>query len=110
MNIREGTRVNQSVSLHAKRIVFLLLCLLLVLGAPAPCSAFAQETGRKHVRRFEEAARESSASAVNRWDEVHVAVGIAEYDPENDGAVIDTVRRADKIMYANKRARKDASG
>ena len=62
------------------------------------------------VRRFEEAARESSASAANRWDEVHVAVGIAEYDPQNDGAVIDTVRRADKIMYANKRARKDASG
>ena len=47
---------------------------------------------------------------MNRWDEVHVAVGIAEYDPQNDGAVIDTVRRADKIMYANKRARKDASG
>ena len=50
MNIREGTRVNQSVSLHAKRIVFLLLCLLLALGAAAPCSAFAQGTGRKHVR------------------------------------------------------------
>ena len=62
------------------------------------------------VRRFEEAARESTASAVNRWDEVHVAVGIAEYDPQNDDAVTDTVRRADKIMYANKRARKDASG
>ena len=61
------------------------------------------------VRRFEEAARESTASAVNRWDEVHVAVGIAEYDPQNDDAVTDTVRRADKIMYANKRARKDAS-
>ena len=61
------------------------------------------------VRRFEEEARESSASAANKWDEVHVAVGIAEYDPQNDGAVIDTVRRADKIMYANKRARKDAS-
>ena len=61
------------------------------------------------VSRFVEAARESSASAANRWDEVHVAVGIAEYDPQNDGAVIDIVRRADKIMYANKRARKDAS-
>ena len=61
------------------------------------------------VRRFEEAAREGSASAVNRWDEVHVAVGIAEFDPQNDGAVSDSVRRADKIMYANKRARKDAS-
>ena len=61
------------------------------------------------VRRFEEAAREGSASAVNRWDEVHVAGGIAEFDPQNDDAVTDTVRRADKIMYANKRARKDAS-
>ena len=40
---------------------------------------------------------------------MHVAVGIAEFDPQNDGAVIDTVRRADKIMYANKRERKDAS-
>ena len=50
MNIREGTRVRESAFLCAKRIVFLLLCLLLALGAVAPCSAFAQETGRKHVR------------------------------------------------------------
>jgi diguanylate cyclase (GGDEF) domain len=59
------------------------------------------------VRQFDASAHEICASAVNSWEEVHVAVGVAVYDPQLDTYVIDTVRRADKTMYANKRVRKD---
>ena len=34
-------------------------------------------------------------------------MGLAVYDPENDPAVIDVARRADKAMYENKRLRKE---
>ena len=50
MNIRMRTRVDQSVFLRLKRIVLLALCLLLAVGMAAPCAAFAQEAGHKHVR------------------------------------------------------------
>ena len=53
-------------------------------------------------RKFDERAAKICAHAKNPWEEVHVAHGFALYDPKTDGAVIDTVRRADKTMYANK--------
>ncbi len=59
------------------------------------------------VAAFEKEAREISAAAKNRWEEIHVAMGIAVYDPGQDHSVIDTVRRADKFMYANKKEHKD---
>jgi GGDEF domain-containing protein len=37
-------------------------------------------------------------------------MGIAVYEPETDRAAIDTVRRADKNMYENKREKKAAAG
>ena len=46
--------------------------------------------------------------AANKWEEVHAAMGMAVFDPRLDAYVIDTVRRADKSMYADKRARKNA--
>ena len=58
------------------------------------------------VRRFDEEKETLCAEAENRWEEVHVAMGVAEHDPSLDHSVIDTVRRADKIMYQNKRERK----
>ena len=57
--------------------------------------------------QFAKAGREICAAAMNCWEEVHVAMGIAVFDERSDQYVIDTVRRADKIMYANKCARKD---
>lgn len=60
------------------------------------------------VRQFNDTANEISASTVNKWEQVHIALGVAVYDPTLDNAVIDTVRRADKTMYMNKRARKEA--
>ena len=58
--------------------------------------------------QFSRSAQELSASAAYSWEEVHVAMGIAAFDSGTDSYVIDAVRRADKIMYANKRERKEA--
>ena len=55
---------------------------------------------------FERFSAESCASAENRWEKISVAMGVAVYDPKQDQSVIDTVHRADKMMYANKRRRK----
>ena len=57
--------------------------------------------------RFERERREISSGAANPWDRVHVSMGLAVYDPELDGSVIDVARRADKLMYENKRAAKE---
>ena len=58
------------------------------------------------VKQFSSAKNESAASTENDWERVSIALGIAVYDPNIDSSVNDTARRADKIMYANKRARK----
>ena len=60
------------------------------------------------VSLFTNRQSEINEAAENKWDEVHVAFGIAVYDPGLDVAVNDTVRRADKIMYENKRKEKEA--
>ena len=59
------------------------------------------------AEKFEETRIALCAAARNRWEEPHVAMGVAVYDPELDGTVDDTVRRADKKMYENKRLRKE---
>ena len=59
------------------------------------------------LSQFEERRKEISDSADNKWEEIHIAVGIAVYDPENDSGATDTMRRADKIMYDNKRIVKE---
>ena len=58
------------------------------------------------VRGFEERRKTQCVEAENRWEEVHVSMGVAVYDPLIDHSVIDTVRRADKIMYTDKREKK----
>ena len=55
---------------------------------------------------FEKSMHEANSAAENPWEEVHVATGIAEYDSRQDHSVADTIRRADKVMYSNKRVRK----
>ncbi len=52
---------------------------------------------------FEQSMAEISAAAKNKWEEVHIAMGIAEYDPEQDSTIQDTIRRADEAMYTKKR-------
>ena len=58
------------------------------------------------VASFEKATAETSANQEKPWNQVHVAMGIAEFDPAQDHTVIDTMRRADKMMYTNKRKHK----
>ena len=60
------------------------------------------------VKKFNEMQEEICAAAENIWDEVHIALGIAVYDPQIDHSVNDTMRRADKLMYDNKRKGKKA--
>lgn len=55
------------------------------------------------IAQFEDARKEICSAAANAWEEVHVSMGIAVYDAEVDQSVNDTARRADKIMYENKR-------
>ena len=58
------------------------------------------------VQQFKTAMTEISASAKDEWEQVHVALGIAAYDPQTDSNVNDVIRRADEHMYENKRIRK----
>ena len=62
------------------------------------------------IRQFEADRAAVCASAENRWEQVHIAMGVADYDPKVDTSPTDVVRRADKLMYANKRKRKAARG
>ena len=59
------------------------------------------------IERFNAACESINASTDNRWEQVHISMGFAEYDPTHDIDVYDVVRRADKAMYDNKRSRKN---
>ena len=58
---------------------------------------------------FDKKADEIRASTENKWEQVSVALGMAEYDPQSNTSVDDVIRRADKMMYENKRTRKEGS-
>ena len=58
--------------------------------------------------QFIQESGEIYASAENEWDRVSMAMGMAEYDPKSDDSVDDVVQRADKNMYENKHAWKEA--
>lgn len=58
------------------------------------------------IKKFEKIAGDTNKSAKNKWEQINVSMGIAEYDPERDSSVADIVRRADKHMYEDKRNRK----
>ena len=45
---------------------------------------------------FEKAADEICTTAENKWEQVSVTLGMAEYDPQSDSSVDDVIRRADK--------------
>ena len=57
---------------------------------------------------FRSKSAEFTAAATQPWEEVHVAMGIATYSPRDDRDPDEVVRRADKNMYDNKRAWKEA--
>ena len=55
------------------------------------------------IRSFYRRKKEICELAENEWDEVNISLGVAIFDPEADENLEDTIRRADKIMYENKR-------
>jgi diguanylate cyclase (GGDEF)-like protein len=55
---------------------------------------------------FDRYCVEVNESTSNRWEQVHVAMGIAAYDPDIDTSVNDVIHRADKLMYDNKKQNK----
>ena len=65
------------------------------------------ENRQQLVNEFEASMKANNASVNNRWEEIHIAMGIAEYDPDLDQSALDVVRRADGIMYSNKRNQKE---
>ena len=56
---------------------------------------------------FSKGAEETCTSAENRWEQVRVSLGIADYDRCTDTSISDVIRRADRAMYENKRDRKE---
>ena len=56
--------------------------------------------------QFDTLRDQSCATEKDRWAQARVTLGIADYDPLTDQSVTDVLRRADKIMYENKRIRK----
>lgn len=58
------------------------------------------------LRQMEKMKAEITAATENKWEQVHMSMGIAVYDSQNDRTVNDVARRADEIMYENKRSRK----
>jgi len=62
------------------------------------------------VAAFEKASAATRTETDKRWEQVSVAIGIAEYNPALDHSVTDTMRRADKVMYINKRKKKQEKG
>ncbi len=65
------------------------------------------ENREELAQQFKQEREKISEAAENKWEEVHIAFGIAVYDPTRDGSIGDTMRRADKIMYENKRIEKE---
>ena len=55
---------------------------------------------------FKKRQAELNRDCDSEWEEIHIASGFAVYDSKLDRSVDDTARRADKIMYENKRKEK----
>ena len=60
------------------------------------------------LETFDERCFDLRAMAAAPWDSIDVARGMAVYDPAAQETVADVVRRADELMYENKRASKVA--
>ena len=58
-------------------------------------------------QKFEQVMAEINAVAVNPWDKVNVALGIANFNPSNDDSMESVFRRADVLMYENKKRMKE---
>lgn len=60
----------------------------------------------KLKKTFIEKSKEICSFAKEPWEEIHVSIGMATYDPEVDEDVKSVFIHADHLMYENKRKRK----
>ena len=60
------------------------------------------------IEQFKATCERINSSGVREWEQIHISMGFAEYEPLHDRNVSDIVRRADKAMYEDKRLRKQS--
>lgn len=58
------------------------------------------------VKKFEKAVIRINTGTEVVWEQVNIAFGITDYDKTCDRNVDEVIRRADKLMYENKRLKK----
>ena len=68
------------------------------------------ENREQLMKLFEEKQAASVTAAQNEWEKISISCGIAVYSSHVDETVEDLARRADQLMYENKKARKIARG
>ena len=64
------------------------------------------ENREQLMKLFEEKQAASVTAAQNEWEKISISCGIAVYSSQVDETVEDLARRADQLMYDNKRKRK----
>ena len=65
------------------------------------------ENREKLLALFDQRCFDLRAVSTNPWEKVHIARGMAVFDPKKDHSVEDVIRRADHLMYENKRQQKN---
>ena len=58
------------------------------------------------IEVFDTRSLDSVRASMTPWSQIDVARGMAVYDPQRDSSVQAVIRRADQLMYENKRAHK----
>lgn len=59
------------------------------------------------IGRFCSEQEAISLTAEDPWNQLHIAIGVAVFDPDKDSNLSDTIKRADELMYENKRIWKE---
>ena len=59
------------------------------------------------IDQFDQTTDDINASAGKPWEQVWISKGFAVFHPADDSTAIGVMQRADKLMYENKRDRKD---
>ena len=59
------------------------------------------------MEQFDQTANAINASSGEPWKQVWISKGVAVFHPSNDSTAIGVMQRADKLMYENKRDRKN---
>lgn len=69
-----------------------------------------EEEARKLAEKIREALKKENKKNVgNAMGENSMSIGYAVFDPEKDNTLLDTLKRADEVMYAQKRRHKEES-